>query len=417
MRQNPQRLAWTVLLAAFAVCCTLAIGAPLAVRWYADTAERPQIVRLEVNSGTVLVSRPGRDSPDGITRRLDDVPEGSQIVTDDISQGTVTFYAPDGLTALGALQAYGDVQAGLTLVRSPRFASSRQPNRMLIDLSSGRARVSVLAGSPRGVVMTLRTPQGLVILDQPGSYSVEISDGETQVTVREGVANVVGAGSLVTLDPKQRTVVAAGQPPAGVLPAERNLIRNGDFGAPVESAWQVFQNRAIEADSLGLVDQSVTDGRSAVHFVRLGVNWGETGIRQEINRDVRDYSNLRLHMAVRIVDHSLPICGSLGSECPIMAKIEYQDRNGKPHEWVQGFYVRSDVNSSSSPNRCVTCSSPSGPHTLVPPGTWYLYDSPNLIQLFSQVGAAPASITAISIYAQGHQYESLVSEAELLAQE
>ncbi|HHX63696.1 MAG TPA: hypothetical protein GX702_02285, partial [Chloroflexi bacterium] len=55
MRRNPERLAWFVLLTAFAIFCVIIIGGPLSVRWYLRHAERKQVATVESLVGTVIV--------------------------------------------------------------------------------------------------------------------------------------------------------------------------------------------------------------------------------------------------------------------------------------------------------------------------------------------------------------------------
>jgi hypothetical protein len=47
----------------------------------------------------------------------------------------------------------------------------------------------------------------------------------------------------------------------------------------------------------------------------------------------------------------------------------------------------------------------------VPLGIWYAYESPNLYSLLSET--RPARINSISLFASGHDYESLVSNVAL----
>jgi hypothetical protein len=146
------------------------------------------------------------------------------------------------------------------------------------------------------------------------------------------------------------------------------------------------------------------------------MSWAEVGIRQELGLDVRDYQELRLHLATWLAFQNLRNCGSLGSECPLMVRLEYQDAAGNGHEWLQGFfYLGSD--SGSIPTRCVTCGTPTGNHLEIPLGRWHLYDSPNLMNLFDDAGSPPAIINAISFYASGHNFESYLTEVELQAVE
>jgi hypothetical protein len=128
------------------------------------------------------------------------------------------------------------------------------------------------------------------------------------------------------------------------------------------------------------------------------------GIRQEVDYDVRDFASLTLHLNVQVLYQSLPGCGSLGSECPILVRIAYKDVDGTDRDWYHGFY---SVDAAASDLLAVW-------DQQIPPGTWYTFDSMNLVEAFDR---PPARIKEISIYASGHAFDALVTEVELLAQE
>jgi len=52
---------------------------------------------------------------------------------------------------------------------------------------------------------------------------------------------------------------------------------------------------------------------------------------------------------------------------------------------------------------------------LIPQNVWYPYESGNLMELLGD--ARPAYLTSIRIYASGWDYQSMVSNVELLAEE
>ncbi|MBI3363151.1 MAG: hypothetical protein HY023_18775 [Chloroflexi bacterium] len=401
---------------AFVTCCALIIGVPLGAQYLIVNSEVEQKVDLDVGAGTILVTRPGRAVSDGVVDRLADIPEGSRIQTDDGSQATLSFYSSNNHDSIGSAQIYGGTAIRLTTIRSPRFASSPRGHRIVLDMTAGRVRVSISPGTSRPLAITLQTPQGLVLLDQMGSYSVEVNGQETQVTVREGQATALANGGATVAKTNQRTVMPTGKQPLGALPPERNLLASDGFAGSLGTVWSVYQNQYDPADRPGLVDESSSRGRPAAHFLRDGRNWGQIGLRQELNRDVRDIRELRLHLAALILQQDLTKCGSLGSECPVMAKIEFLDTSGTRREWLQGFYSDSNF-LGDVPTSCVTCPPPTGPHIRIPKATWYIYDSPNLIDQMNRAGLTPASIISISIYASGHLFESMVSEVELLALE
>jgi hypothetical protein len=52
----------------------------------------------------------------------------------------------------------------------------------------------------------------------------------------------------------------------------------------------------------------------------------------------------------------------------------------------------------------------------VPEKSWFLYDSPNLMQI-DPPELRPVVVQSVRVYASGHSYESMVTDVELLAQE
>jgi hypothetical protein len=160
----------------------------------------------------------------------------------------------------------------------------------------------------------------------------------------------------------------------------------------------------VQQDPSGTVEVTTFGGRTAAHFRRSGMGHVEVGIRQEISYDVRDFASLALHLNVRVRSQSLTGCGSVGSECPIMVRIDYEDVHGTDRVWYHGFY---SVEPGESDLLFTWLEQ-------VPPQTWYTFDSGNLVQLFEE---PPALIKRLAIYASGHSFDALATEVELLAQE
>lgn len=403
------------MIAALVTFCVLVISIPLGINWFLHNSETTQETSVTLISGTVLLTQPGDTLPQAIVETVSGLAESAQIDTEAGSQAAVSFYASDKTTALGSLQIYGGSSIDLSLMRSPRFEWSDRPHRMVINMQRGRARVSLAVDVKRQIVILLKTPHGEVLLERPGSYSIEVTVQNTEVAVRDGAATVSDGEKSVILAPGERTAVRPGS--ADSLKAEtgeRNLVVNGDFASPLSPAdWSPYKDRYDANDAEGQIEITVDAGRKAVHFIRPGSNWGRVGIQQKINRDVRDYQSLKLHLAVRLIRQNLSMCGSMGSECPLMVKIEYTDLAGNKNEWVQGFYYYND-SGSNLPPLCVACPSPKSNHIRVQRSVWYAYDI-DLLALFKGANRTPAVINTISIYAEGHSFESLVSEIELLA--
>ena len=409
--QNVERRAWGIMVASFIAYCAIAAAIFYSVRWFLFESETTQEATVTLISGTVFFTPPGAILPQAIVETVTDLAENTRIDTEAGSQAALSFYTPDETTALGSLQMYGGSAFTMAGLRSPRFEWSNRPHHMEIEMRRGRARVSLAVDVQRQIVIRLRTPHGEVQLDRSGSYSIEVTDQSTEVVVRDGAAVVSGAGQSVILAAGERTVVRNGDAPEGVLTGERNLIVNGDFSAPISPAdWNPSKDRHDPQDVEGEVELTVDAGHNAVRFNRPGRDWGRVGIEQKINRDVRDYQSLRLHLAMRIARQNLLVCGSLGSECPLMTRIEYTDLAGNRNEWLQGFYYLND-SSNTLPKICVYCPPPKQDHVHVQPNVWVSYDSPDLIALLNK----PAIINSITVYAEGHSFESYVSEIELQA--
>ena len=373
-------------------------------------------VTVKVTSGTVLLTRPESTLSEAVVETIENLPEGIRLETDPDSQATIEFKTPGDRMPLGTLQVYGNSDATLLSMRSPRFATSENAHRIQVWLQRGRIRVSVAVGIDRPIVIILETPHTTIQLVQPGSYSIEVRDTDSQVAVRDGAATVTAQGRTLILAANERTFVRDGEEPAGVLPSERNLVQNGDFETSLSDGWTTFLNRQEVDEAPGEIEVTVHDGRRAVHLNRRGSNWAEVGIRQTINRDVLDVASLQLHLAVWLAFQDLRNCGSLGSECPLIVRIEFTDTAGNAHEWLQGFYYLSAIG-NGTPVRCVTCSAPTGDHLQISNGVWFSFDTPELTELFATTGNPPATINAITIYASGHNFESFISEVELLAQD
>ena len=321
MKNNRERLAWVILLSSFVLCVGLAVGIPLGVRYGLRNARTGQPVALEPQRGTPKVQRRGRGDVIALIGPTWDVPPGTVVTTDDFDQCLLTLYAPgDEPAAVAAIQIYGDTSITLLSGRSPRFGLSPLPHRVVLQVEAGRVRVSVASAGGRDTVVELRTAHLTALLDE-GSYEVRVSPALSELTVREGHAQVASAGgAAVELHGSQRTSARIGEAPLQVLPAERNLFQNGSFSQPLDEGWEAYH--AQQQLPAGEVEIADIDGRVAAWFHRSGVGWAEVGIVQEIDYDVRDFRSLVLHLNARIGEQSLTGCGSLGTECPIMVRID-----------------------------------------------------------------------------------------------
>jgi hypothetical protein len=409
MRKNPARVAWTVLLACFAIFCLLAVTIPLALRWFVLHGEISQPGILRVAEGTILILPSGADEPIAVVDSRSLAP-GTLIKTDGSSQGTLGFTQDktENSPEIATVQVYPDAEVVIARYSKPRFASSSDPNHLTLDLASGRVRINASGASPQGLAIDVVTPHAQVDL-VPGSYAVQVNDDHTQVSTRQGEARVEGDAGQVIVTDGLSTSVAASQPPTAPAAASDNLIANGDFQEPLGPPnWLVSrfpeENGAVEGD----IEIETSGGRNVVRFSRINQppTHTEVAMTQVLDQRVHDYETLNLQMDVWLRWQSLPGAGEQSSEFPLMFRLDYQDIYGNHQFWTHGFYYR-----DPPPQWVVTGGQ------KIPQNVWFAFESGNLFERLKEEGLPPpAKINYLKIYASGHNYDSQVAEVRLMAQ-
>jgi hypothetical protein len=404
MRKNPERLAWVVLLASFFVCIGLIVAVPLGARAFALFSQAQQNVSLEVHRGPLRVTWGGRGEPIAIAEQRDDIPERT-VVTTDLTEGRLVMHAPQkDSPVVASVQLYNNTGVVLSSARSPRFSVSQLPHHIALEVLSGRVRINVANTEDRPTTAEVQTSHGTMTLTE-GSYEVKVNS-TTEVTVRHGRAEICVDQQAITLAPNQRVILSDGKV-SEPLPAVRNLVTNGDFQAELND-WATYSRQADPEQPAGNIGIVSNEGRRVVDFYRDGSNHAEVGIRQEINYDVRDFASLELHLAVRVISEDIGGfggCGSLGSECPIIVRIDYRDIYGSESESLHGFYIGEPQDGWLTYEWAEPMQE----------GNWRTYDSGNLMEELADT--PPALIKSLTIYASGHSFHAMVTEVELLAQE
>ncbi len=401
--KNPERVAWIVMTVSFLIFCALAVAIPWSIYDYVyhSTVEQPPALR--VIRGTVLVGPLGDKNPVGVTDVRREVNEGDAIRTDEISEAILVYPGGDQAEKKVTVLLYNNATLVVEKARRPRFGRSKDPERLVLRLISGRMRTTVERTVGRDVETVVRTPQGYAQLTE-GSYSIAASGEGTTVLVRLGVARVFGKGKGILAASNERVEVNADGTSLSLKPALENLVRNGDFSEPLSVGWQtkkVFPPKENPPEA-----KIVTVGRRrALFFSRRGKDKQHTEISiiQNLNADVQDYEDMRIRMDVMLKQQSLAGGGMLGSEYPVMIELKYSDVYGHDHSWYHGFYYRDPEDDWPTPN---------GEKIL--PFVWYPYESENLMDLLEKENIRPAHLLSIRIYASGWNYQSLVSEVELV---
>jgi ferric-dicitrate binding protein FerR (iron transport regulator) len=402
-QDQPERVAWMVLLSSFTVFCLLAVLIPAMLYWYVVNAGTPLSTEITSVRGTVLVD----DSVTELSSSLTDgnttaIEESYTVSTDDTSQAILTFADDSSLTM------YSNTSLVLREAQEPRFGISSNPTQIAIDLHQGRIRITS-ARSREDLQFDIYTPQATIELDQ-GSFSIDIEDEEVQVTSRLGQAVVSGGGRTVTLEQEQRAVVKPGVLQAP-LPAAQDLLEGSGFFSPAfRNSWEIYDIKPIEGMTTTVKIVNF-DRRNVLVLTSEGDDnvHTESGVLQEVNKDVRDFQSLRVFAEVRLVNQSLPGGGHLGSEFPIMLHIAYKDAEGNDRDWFHGFYYE------PPPDNFVLYNQPDNSSERIARYIWYPYESVNLLTTLGP--AKPVFIKSIRIYSSGWLYEAMVANISLLAQE
>ncbi|GAB4153913.1 MAG: hypothetical protein Fur0021_20070 [Candidatus Promineifilaceae bacterium] len=412
-----QRLAWFFLLGAFAICAAVSVATPILINQGIQRATRPLTIEAVANQGTVGIFHEDTGTVALFTGELARAVEaGSRILTNATDSALLVIYPPDHERILGRIQLYGNSNLFIERATVPRFQASDALPQMVINLTSGRVRLSLPPEETRPFSILVKTPQAEAELAHTGQYSLSVTNVETELSVQEGQATVTAAGQALTLNTDERAVVATGNPPAGPLSTERNLLQNGDFNRDLFD-WVVLEWNVERPDQpsgdLGVQNRI---GEPTLVMRRLGLGHADTGVRQIVDKDVTDFKSLQLVVSMRINEQSLAVCGNRGSECPLMVRIEYEDVNGGVREWQQGFYALGAV-ASDTPDVCVSCPPPRNPHEHVTVGQVNFYESDNLLEKLQQQDIQVAYIRNVSLIASGHTFDVEVIDVALMAAE
>ncbi len=421
--QGRQRLAWLVVLGSFFLCVALTITLPLSINAFIQNATRRLTTVVQANQGTVgITAESGQQRAvfGGGAGQAVEVAPDDVILTDTNASALLLVTPPEASEPLARLQLSSNTTLALQRSDAPRFGWSSAGYRLGLELESGRVRVNIPAFADRPLTMQFFTPQGgTITIEQPGQYSIEVNDNNTQVTVLEsGAALVEGNGQGVSLLPGQRASFANGGVPSGPLDPTRNLVRNGDFSQGLRD-WVVF---AWFIDLAGQPEGSTevrpVDGDQTLRFVRDGLGHADVQLSQTINQDIFGASSLELQLTMNIVRHSLGVCGSVGSECPLFVRLEYIDEGGINRTWQHGFYAEGTVDDNSTPDACTSCALIQQlPHEHVPLNQPYFYEVDLFDELARQGYLPPRFIQRIFLIASGHTFEVEVSDVALIVEE
>ena len=422
-RVDPQRLAWGVLLAAFAVFCMICVITGVGVNYFLFRSSVPIEASVEVGKGTVIVT--GRP-----VRQEFDVTNSDELSTDAQTQATLFFrdFQQDG-RLIASVTIRGNNNLTLWRALRPRFNWGTDSYSIELQDVSGNLDVFIPKGLSRDLRLTIRSPQGaLADFGASGQYAVSISDTQMRVVNREGQVSLITANSNLgrAIPPdSQGTIITDAPTEVALSSALTNLLRNSTFQDVIVAqdgstgtqglaeAW-ACTNSTTNLPR-GSYQAEMQDGRYLLRLVRAenAQTNGETRCGTWFpngGHDVTPLTTLVLRTSFNIQYQSLNACGSKGSECPLMLEVDYLDVNGIGHRWYHGFYAALDPQ-LNYPLSCDSCASE---HERVNEKNWFTYDSGNWFTLFPPE-SRPATIINVQFYASGHQYDVYVGEVALLA--
>ncbi|GIK29209.1 MAG: hypothetical protein IT298_03360 [Chloroflexi bacterium] len=428
MSLNLQRIAWAVLIASFIAFCVLVTVSALSLYNFLFKSTVPLAIYAEVSRGSLGIT--GADL-------REDVERGSRVISvgnfvrpnEQDSQGVIALRDPqmDDLF-VGSVALIGATTS--TAVRSaerPRFEWGTSGYMATFGSAQGRFEVILAGGLPRSAELILRSTQGTQVrIRQAGRFEIEFRDETVTVFSHGGTASLIPPAQSVEY------VITAGSGseyslPTGDLRAlvpTFNLIQNSSFedvmlqsdrNAPLN--WACNHTNVEVNAPRGTFTVQQQDGRSVLRMARTGgaLSNGETICQQglargEVWQDISQYETLNLIVELNIAYQSLPVCGFVGSECPLMVRIDYIDAKGELGELIFGFYSL-----PGPPERYAqTCESCRVPHMRLREKSWYTFDSGNLLAGFP-ADLRPVAISRIRFYASGHEYDTRVSRLELTA--
>ncbi|RMG85617.1 MAG: hypothetical protein D6712_09120, partial [Chloroflexi bacterium] len=190
-RIKPERLAWGVVLIAFAIFCTVCALTTIGVYSFFFQSTVPMRVDLVVGVGSVAITE--SDLIPRVERGVRDLTSvvNASVSTDQQSQGTLSFRIPD---EDGRLLAAVTVKRNTTLslrgASLPRFSWSTSD--YIIDLRDFRGEVDILVterNDDNHFVLSVLSPTGAQIhIDTTGQYTLTSNDTLVQVVNRRGRA-------------------------------------------------------------------------------------------------------------------------------------------------------------------------------------------------------------------------------------
>jgi hypothetical protein len=430
-RMDPQRLAWGVLLISFALFGLICVVAGFGINYFLFQSTVPMTTTLQVGRGTVGITNPS-DPVEQVAQPSLDLSGANGFTmhtTTSESQATLSFRDPAYENRLiAAITLKGETSLNLQFASRPRFDWSAV--RYDIDLRGFNGELDVVVADEldRDLSIGIRTLDGYwILLSNSGQYLLNASNAQIQIINLEGTAVLVppDAQNPRDIPPGGQAVVqnTGDNPQIALTSTYIDLLESTEFPdltatqpQDVLNTWQCTNEE--DNPPSGEFRQEVIDGRLSLRLIRGGAatTHGDTRCLKWFSQggeSVAEYDYLSLRATFRVNYQSLNLCGDVGSECPLMFRIDYIDTDDRAQRWYYGFFYSLDP-LQGDPFRCnsVTCTQD---YPQVNVNSWYNFDSGNLFALFRQNQLPlPSSIINVQFYASGHMYDVHVSDVSLV---
>ncbi|MGE3270356.1 MAG: FecR domain-containing protein [Chloroflexota bacterium] len=383
------------MIVAFAIWCTLA-GSVIGAGWtYRRNATDSPPAALTVERGTVFYGGPAtsdqlRARP-GMTAE-----EGGLIEIGDNGRATLDLF--DG----SSVRLMGNTKLELSQLRVGTFNPDH--TRLVLGIIEGAAHFNVAGRLPYGREIVLNTPHGRVSLSK-GEYLVWVQDDGTRVSSYVGQAKAGSDDQAVRIRDGQRALLPSDGIARGPFVLAENLLKNGDFSRQF-TGWTMLDKGEPGRPDVGGTRRLVEDTIAGRHVQAMRITrdtekdtHNETGISQEINRDVSAYRTIAVTGWVKVNEASLSGGGYLGSEYPVMIRISYVDEKGGRPGWTHGFYF-------SNPEM-----RPTENGEIIAQGEWY----PFLARL-TDLPDRPILLRSIEVLSAGHDFDAVVADIRIIAE-
>jgi hypothetical protein len=466
-RTRPETSAWLILVTFFLIFCALVAAAGLAGwRYYTNAMVRVDggVVRVHARAG---VTYQARDSAKKVTPDAPcaDNPAGIADVCVTLNEGDHVQAVPDaGYGQVASIKLPDQTQvdmwahptgADLTLQRYAVSRWSKLQQIVEFKQTAGYARYDI---PPKEQSQYEQVTYGVVIssseslnllLSPGGSYSINVPHAEdghplelaesgqpllVEVAVRAGSAEVRTPGGAVMAHPGEKVQVDIAGTLSAALPAQWQLIRNGKLagwrpGATTDESgtWVagtiVTDSNTTDQERNGTfsIEQRcgpvTPDNCTSPDYVNIG-QFSRQGdqsksfavsIGQSLDLDVSEYPSLELRAWVRIANQSIAKAGEQGTECPITIWLKYKQRHPSDIEQNRYFCIYVDETAADLP---MDQRGSEFIYTPVHQGQWY---NPKYMLRNYESLKDTYYLQSITIYANGHDYLSEITDISLVA--